>query len=299
MKKWLLFACVWPALCFAQVEDWYKCDLSRLGYKHNVLTFENAPNGETALWQNDPYTRVKGGSWELSVDLFTRHVYFGFDGSFLLDAGTRLFQFKSKERWFNNKEYSVDRGDLLPVKLAFGTNIGRYVSVYAGGQYQYTTLGISYKDNSGRRDVYIGGNQRGAGIHLVAAYKWVHLRYSFMYDWIRSAKTYTGKAMTSELALHLGAAKFGGFMKINRVYREMNGGYLPDSRDAFTRGDLSSTYRMLPAEYATQFTFSIGVYAAGLFSGVTKAGSKALYDTETGVREERNRQKRSRIEYKD
>lgn len=45
MKKLLFLLLLLPLGLSAQVEYWYKVDLSRLGYRHNVLTFENAPNG--------------------------------------------------------------------------------------------------------------------------------------------------------------------------------------------------------------------------------------------------------------
>lgn len=300
MKKILLLVILVPCFVSAQVEDWYGCDLSRLGYKNNTIKFERAANGYSHQYANDPIRTIKGGSIELSSDVFSKHVYFGLDGSFLLDAATTLWMFKSKERWWKNKDYLVDRMDVFPVRLAFGGRITPYFSIYAGGQYQYSMLAIEHKNNfTNLRDVYIGGNQRGLGVHAAAAYKYFHLRYSFMYDWIRSAKTYNGTAITNEVALHIGPSKLGGFIKVNHVYKMMEGGYMPGDRTARNKNDLSDQMVVLPSEYATTFTVSVGIYAAGLFSGVSRGMSHTISETEKGLRNERNEDKKRRIEYKE
>ncbi|MEZ4801014.1 MAG: hypothetical protein R2809_14825 [Flavobacteriales bacterium] len=284
----------------AQLSNWYKADLSKIGYRSNSITFENAPNNQFAAFSNEPFRTVKGGSFELSTEIFGKNVYFGMNGSFLLDVGKVLWTFKPKERWYKNNMYSIDRGELIPVQLAFGSNIGKYFAIYAGGQYQYTTLGIDYTDSYNQyRDVYIGGNQRGAGIHLMAAYKFIHIRYSYMHDWMKAAKTFTGMAYTHELVAHVGINKIGFFVKFNQVFREMDGGYFPDDRKERTFADLPDDYKMLPSERAKQFSFSIGIYATGIFSGVTQAGARAVTQTEVGLRNKRNEDKQRKIEYKE
>ena len=298
MKKIILLLSLFPFALSAQVKDWYGSDLSRLGYKASTFEFENAPNGFASDWKSESTRKIKGGSFELSTDLYGKHVYFNLDGSFLLDIGATLFMNKTKERWWDNKELRMDRVELIPTRLAFGAPITPYFSLYGGGQYQYSALAISYRDNpDNRRNVHIAGNQRGFGIHAVAAYKIMHLRYSYMYDWMKAAKTYDGIAITNELALHIGPAKFGGFVKLTHTHRMMKGGYLPDDRTANNKAGLSETYAMLPAEYANQFTFSIGIFAAGLFSGVTHAMSKGVGEVEQGLRHERNEDKKRKIEW--
>lgn len=298
MKKLILLFCLFPFVLKAQVKDWYGSDLSRLGYKASTFEFENAPNGFASQWKSEPTRKIKGGSFELSSDIYGKHMYFGLDGSFLLDVGATLFMFKPKERWWDNKEFRMDRSELIPTRLAFGANISPYFSIYAGGQFQYSTLAIKYRDNpDNRRDVYIGGNQRGFGIHAVGAYRFLHLRYSYMYDWIRAAKTYEGLAITNEVVLSFGPAKLGGFLKLTHTHKMMKGGYLPDDRTAIKKSSLSDTYNMLPAEYANQFTVSVGIFAAGLFSGVTHAMSKGIGEVEQGLRNERNEDKKRKIEW--
>jgi hypothetical protein len=283
-------------ICNAQIENWYGVDLSKLGYRGNRLTFENGINGNMAAYAGAPFRTVTGGSWELSSEVYSKHVYFGINGSFLLDVGTVLFQFNDKERWYDNMEYTIERGELIPVQLAFGTNIGKYVAVYAGGQYQYTTFGINPRDEGQYRTVYIGGNQRGAGLHVIGAWKFVNVRYSYMHDWIRSAKTFEGMAYTHEFVVHLGLSQIGVFAKFNHVHREMFGGYLPSDRTERTQADLKD-YALLPAEFGQQFSWSVGIYMQGLFSGVTQAGARAVGDVERGLRDERNQDKRGRIEW--
>jgi hypothetical protein len=131
MKKTIIF--LWSMIslnALAQIEDWYKVDLSRVGYKHTKFQFEEAPT--YSEWQKpadslNTIKTIKGGSIELSVDIYTKHVYFSMDGSSLLDVGVTLFQFdKSKQRWWDNDNYYVLRSDILPTRLAFGTNITQY-----------------------------------------------------------------------------------------------------------------------------------------------------------------------------
>lgn len=300
MKKIILLFALFPFALSAQVKDWYGSDLSRLGYKASTFEFENARNGFASQWESEPTRKIKGGSFELSTDVLGKHVYFNMDASFLLDVGSTLFMNKSKERWWDNKEFRMDRVELIPTRLAFGAPITPYFSLYAGGQYQHASLAIKYKENpDNRRDVFIRGNQRGFGIHAVGAYRFIHLRYSYMYDWMKSAKTYEGIAITNELALHVGPAKFGAFLKLTHTHRMMKGGYLPDDRTAMNKAALSDTYAMLPAEYANQFTVSVGIFAAGLFSGVTHGMSKTVGGVEEGLRKERNEDKKRKIEWVD
>lgn len=290
----LLFAGVFQSA--AQIEDWYGVDLSKLGYRGNRLTFENGINGDMARWADEPFRVVRGGSWELSSEVYNKHVYFGINGSFLMDLGTTLFQFKDKERWYKNDEYTIERGELFPVQLAFGTNIGKYFAIYAGGQYQYTLFGITPREESEYRTVYIGGNQRGAGVHLIGAWKFVNVRYSYMHDWIRAAKTYKGMAYTHEFVVHVGLSQVGLFAKLNHVHREMFGGMLPSDRTD-TRESGLEDLALLPGEFGQQFSFSVGIYMQGLFSGVTQSGARAIGDVERGLRDERNQDKRGRIEW--
>ena len=299
MKNFLFLLLLMPLGLCAQVEYWYKVDLSRIGYRHNVLTFENAPNGQAAQFKDNPFRTVKGASWEFSTEIFTKNVYFGLNGSYLFDIGTTLFQFKEKERWFKNSEYRIERGELFPIQLAFGNNIGKYLAIYAGGQYQYTTFGIEYLQNnpSGYRNVYIGGNQRGAGLHAVFAKGMFLARYSYMYDWIRAAKEFTGTAQTHEFVLHFGPQKVGAFVKMNYVYRSMDAGYFMSDRTELRAPEGEVDRDVLPGEIGAQFSLSIGIFGQGLFSGLSSLGARAIAETEKGVRKERNEKKRRTIEW--
>lgn len=300
MKKIIILLILAPLASIAQIKDWYATDLSKLGYRHNVITFETAPNNQFASYSSNPFKTIKGGSWEFSTEIFTKNVYFGLNGSFLLDVGTTLFQFKDKQRWYENDDYNLERGELLPVQLAFGTNIGKYVGVYLGGQYQYTTFGITYPNNvSNDRPIYIGGNQRGAGIHVMGAYKFLHFRYSYMHDWIRAAQTFTGMSYTHEFVAHVGLSRMGVFFKINDTFKEMDGGYFPIDRTERTKADLPEDKALLPSERGHQLSYSVGIYLTGLFSGISQAGARALSQTEQGLRDERNKDKRNKIEYKE
>lgn len=303
MKKVILiFSLLFQVTAFAQLEDWYKVDLSRIGYKNTTFTFENlaiTANGvETGEFSQ---IKINGGSFELSSDIFTKYMYFSIDMSTFLDVGLTLFQFdKSKQRWWNNDEYFVLRSDVLPVRLAFGHTIGKYVGFYVGGQYSLSSVGIQYKNNIPLRDTYIGGHTYGAGGHVVSAYKYFHARYSYMYNWQSRGGYFTGNGITNEFVLSVGYADFGVFTKFTHIYNMNNGGYLPKDRTRlFKSGNEGQDFTWQSAHFATQFQFSIGIYAAGLLSGVTKAGTETISKTEKGLAKERREEKRRKVEYKD
>ncbi len=288
----------------SQIADWYKVDLSRIGYKHTTLTFENVPlslsnnNGSSPFGQ----TEIKGGSFEFSADIYAKHVYFSIDGSSFLDIGATLFQFdRTKQRWFDNDEYFVLRSDILPMRLAFGSNIGKYAALYVGGQYSLSSVGLSYKSNTAAyRDTRIGGHTYGVGGHLVAAVKFVNVRYSYMYNWQSQAKVFKGIGINNELVVSAGFANVGLFLKFAHFYNTTNAGYLPEDRTKlFANKYEGADYEWQSSHYATQFQFSVGIYSAGLFSGISKIGTRALSETEKGVAKERREEKKRKVIYKD
>jgi hypothetical protein len=303
MRKILLIALLFHhLLIFSQLEDWYGVDMSRLGYKQTTFTFENYPIGFNPTSPDENATIIKGGSFELSVDYYKKHVYFNTDLSSFLDVGVTLFQFdKSKQRWFDNDEYSVLRSDILPTRLAFGSTIGKYFGVYAGGQYSLSSIGLDYKSaNSKLRDTRFGGHTYGVGGHFVAAYRSLHARYSYMYNWQSQGGYFKGNAIINEFVLSFGFADVGLFAKFTHIYGMSNGGFLPVDRTQLFLSDYDGEdFSWQSSQFATQFQFSIGIYATGLFSGVAKAGTRTLRDTETGVAKERREERRRKVEYKD
>jgi hypothetical protein len=304
MKKvlfgFLLFA---QTMAFSQIEEWYGVDLSRLGYKNTTFTFENYPIGTNSTEPDEPETLINGGSFELSADFYKKHIYFNTDLSSLLDVGLTLFQFdKSKQRWFDNDEYFVLRSDILPTRLAFGSNIGKYLGIYLGGQYSLSSIGLEYKsNNSSLRNTRFGGHTYGFGGHLVAAYRFLNARYSYMYNWqSQGGGIFKGNVINNEFVLSFGFADYGLFTKFTHVYGMSNGGFLPVDRSRLFASDYEGAdFSWQSSQYATQFQFSIGIYAAGLFSGVAKAGTKTIRDVEMGAAKERREEKRRKVEYKD
>lgn len=307
MKKILFVAaCISQLNAWSQISDWYKVDLSRIGYKNTKLTFENYPISNTLTDGDFQQTTIKGGSFEMSADIYTKHMYFSIDGSSFLDIGATLFQFdKSKQRWFDNDEYFVLRSDILPVRLAFGSNIGKYVGVYVGGQYALSSVGLQYRSGSSvnYRDTRIGGNTYGIGGHLVAAYKFLNVRYSYMYNLQSQARIFKGRGITNECVVSVGWANVGLFTKFTHIYSTTHGGYLPKDRSKLFNNAYNNVskdnYTWQSSHFASQFQFSIGIYGAGLFSGISKVGSRALFETEQGVAKERREEKRRKVEYQD
>ena len=144
--------------------------------------------------------------------------------------------------------------------------------------------------------MYIGGNQRGAGVHAIFAKGMFFARYSYMHDWIRAAKEFTGMAYTHEFVLHFGPQKLGAFMKTHYVYREMDAGYFMVDRTERQAPENFAERDVLPGEIGSQFTFSVGFFAQGLFSGISSMGARAISETERGLR---NEVKRRKIEWKE
>lgn len=279
----------------SQIADWYGSDLSRFGYKFSKIQFESAKNGHASEWEDNPFKIVNGHSFELSADIYTKHMYFSLDGSALLDI--TFFYFTSlsdKERWWKNSEFRMDRSEIFPIRLAFGLPITKYANIYAGGQYQYAIYAMNPLDQTNNpRTVDLRGNQYGVGIHFVGGYKMINLRYSFMYDWMLAPKKPTdGMALTNEIGLFFGVKKFGGFVKMNSSFRKMN---------AYFENEQSNPYYKVynPSEYVEQFSLSVGIYAEGLFTGITRATSKTVGTTEIENAKERERKKKQRIEWKD
>lgn len=295
-----------PFISVSQISDWYRVDLSRIGYKHNSYNFELIPSNKNEQGEFNAekfdLLNVKGGSIEFSVDIFTKHMFFSLDGSSILDVGVTLFQFKDKERWWDNNDYSVLFSDILPVKLAFGTNITKYFGVYVGGQYSLASLGIDFKNSKkySAESLRMGGNAYGVGGHIIGAYSFFNVRYSYTYDWTSQGGFFTGNRINNEIVLSFGFAKVGMFAKYKHSYNMSNAGYLPINRTRLFKSKYEGAdFKWQSAQFATKSEFSIGIYGAGLFSQINKMGARAVGDVEKGLIKERQDDKRRRIEYKD
>lgn len=305
MKKLIVFLILMPFISIAQISDWYKVDLSRLGYKHNFYNFELIPasknNANEFNSRSFESMKVKGGSFELSADIFTKYVYFNIEASTLLDVGVTLFQFKKKERWWNNNEYTVVFSDILPVKLAFGRNITEYFGVYIGGQYALTNIGIDFKGTEFKgRNLLMGGNAYGIGGHIIGAYSLFNVRYSYTYDWTSQGGYFQGNRINNEIVLSFGFDKVGMFAKFKHSFNMSKAGYLPVDRSKLFKSKYENAdFEWQSAQYATKSEFSIGIYATGLFSGISKLGAKAIGETEKGLMKERQEDKKRKVIYKE
>lgn len=305
MKRFLTLFLI-PVSIFGQIEDWYGVDLSRLGYKHNTFTFEQQKQDNSQLWGNQntidfELLKVTGGSFEFSADVYSKHTLFNIDASSLLDIGATLFQFKDKERWWNNSEYFVNYSDILPIRLAFGTRITPFANLYVGGQYSLHTIGINYKSNvSPYTKLMMGGNTYGFGGHIVTAFKFLNLRYSYMYDWSSFGGYFKGNRIQNELVLSIGVSYFGAFVKYKHSFTTSNAGYLPNKRSGLFKSSYENTdFSWQNAQFANKSEISFGVYLTGLFSSVSNASTRIIGETEIGVAKERREKRRRTIEYKE
>jgi hypothetical protein len=291
----------------AQVADWYKTDLSTLGLKKNTINFsescyfvpgqpvpQNIPVG--------PAIKFEGLSTELSADFFTKHAYFHIDGSLMTDliidyTMRAILKKQEKNPWYDKDFGHYDGVKFLPIRLGFGTNITKYFSIYGGGQWQYSLYRFTPYNNvhGGPR---LGGNIYGVGIHGVFALGPVLIKQSYMYDWISRASHFKGNMITHETAFYFGYSNAGLFVKLNYQDRIMYGGELSSEISAILKSDLAVNTNDYPEFTNQHLTVSFGIYAAGLFSGISKSTGK-IGEIEQGVRKERNDKKRRTIEYKD
>jgi hypothetical protein len=268
---------------YGQMTNWYKSDLSSLGYKHNWISLTKSPKDySSGLDFTDSSTlNFKGGSTELSANVFSKHAYFHIDGSIFLDYCIVWIQRyiankKMKDPWYYKPYGDYDQISFLPVRLGFGLPITKYLNVYGGGQYQFSMYRYTPPNNSNYEKLLFGGNQYGFGIHVVGSYRTFLLKYSFMHDWTNRAREFTGKVLTHEATLYFGYKQYGLFAKITFQNHSMDAGNFSESQDKILHSDLAKTTREYRSENMSKMTFSIGLFASGLFSGVSRIASKTV-----------------------
>ena len=262
---------------YAQMENWEGIDMGRIGYKHNSFELnmtsfgQNVRTTSTGVQFSDevgPNESLSVGSLDLSFEAFGNHAYFFVDASMmpnLIQGLVMKERLNSKMTFTSGNE--LDYIEFIPMRVAFGGTIAKYFGLYVGGQYMYSTLNTKGNDNF----VTIGGNQRGAGAHLMFSKGPFLLRYSYMYDWIRREKrAYKGIATTHEtsLAFNFGDSGVGLIARAGFRTRKMDAHY--GEYDEATR-----EYGFVPSFQSFDSYITVGIYAAGLFSGITYSTAKA------------------------
>lgn len=305
--KIVVISCViiFPLFVSAQMENWYGSDLSTLGYKRNSINFyKNPVDYESTIDYSDSSTiQYKGGSTELAADIFTKNIYFHLDGSFVLDLGyvwvqNSILKKKSKDPWYKKDFGNYDQTILLPFRFGVGSTITPYVNMYGGVQWQYSLYRFTPKTVP-YEALQLGGSQYGLGLHTAFSYKGFLVKHSFMYDWVGRAREFKGNVLTNEVSVYCGIAQLGVFMKFNQQVHTINEGEYSTSLHSFFHSDLSSSTRYYREQRMNRFTFSVGIYASGLFSGVTRGISKAASTTEMETKRQRDEERRRTIEYKE
>lgn len=275
----LLFATLLAGQATAQLDSWYGVDLGRIGYKHNSFKLNTISYPKYYFPGEDfgDSAKVSFGSIDLSAEVYGEFAYFFLDASMITDLIQLMVARKKwEERMTLDPVGRIDMVEAVPIRLAFGLPITKNLAIYAGGQYRYAV--ISSLDVGDGNTVHVGGNQRGAGGHLVYGTNHFLLRYSYMYDWIRRNKRYyKGHAITHEISLAIPfsqEAAVGLMIRAAHRFREMEDGYLIAPSDFNSQSDLT-TY--LPKQQASDFLLSIGIYMEGLFSGTTRTISNSTY----------------------
>jgi hypothetical protein len=267
----LFLALIGSSVGHAQMEGWEGVDMGRIGYKqsnfnlnmtsfdHNVRVTNSSSQFSDEIGPNES---LGLGSLDLSFEAMGNHAYFFLDGSMIPNLIQGLvMKERLKEKLTFKSGNELDYVEFLPMRVAFGGTIAKYFGLYVGGQYMYST--INTKDND--QFVTIGGNQRGAGAHAFFAKGPFLARYSYMYDWIRREKrTFKGIAITHEvsLAFNFGESGVGLIARAGIRTRKMDANY--GEYDEATR-----SFGFMPSFQSVDKYLTFGIFAGGLFSGVT------------------------------
>jgi hypothetical protein len=259
----------------AQIQVWQGVDLGRLGYRHNLFTFNTTVYEPRQLVDNNtsaqminytgPSETIKLSSLDFSFEVYGKNAYVFFDGSMIPNLIQGLaFKKKLEEKTKLPSGAVFDIAEFIPTRLAFGGMFAKYFGIYVGGQYMYSVVLTDKIDQ-------IGGNQRGVGGHFLAGSSLFLFRYSYMYDWIRrEKKQFKGIATTHEFSLHVpfGDAGAGIVARTGFRVRKMDAIYGNISAD-------SPLPEYKPSFQAFDRYITIGLYAEGLFSGLSRTTSKA------------------------
>lgn len=264
------------ASSFAQMENWEGVDLGRICYKHNsfemnMTSFQQhvyaTKSGSQSADEFGPNEKVSIGSIDLSFEMLGKNAYFFVDASMIpnLIQGA-VMKDKLKTNLTFESGNRMDYTEFIPMRVAFGGPIAKYFGLYVGGQYMYSSINTMAND----KFVTIGGNQRGAGAHVLFGKGPFLFRYSYMYDWVRRDKrVYKGIAITNEasLAFNFGNSGVGLIARAGARVRKMDadfGEYDESTRD----------FGFMPSLQSVDKYFTIGIFAAGLFSGTTYSVTK-------------------------
>ncbi len=266
MKKTFI-AIILTIICLnvhAQMETWYSVDLGRLAYRANTINTNIRQFSESGPYA--PGDTIKVPSWDLSFDIYTKHTYFFLDASVL----PNLILGPSEEKLKN-----YDIGEMLPIRLAFGFPITKYFNFYAGGQWQYAWIEV-FESGNAPFPYMVGGNQRGAGAHLVFGLSKINIRYSYMYDWIRRNKRdVKGIAKTHEISIAIApfnTSSFGFIVRGGLRDREMEGGYMAPNQTLNSKAKQRPF--IIPTMRSSEHYLSVGIFIEGLFSGTTRTISE-------------------------
>jgi hypothetical protein len=269
----IFFVCWWGLLPFtilqAQKGYWNAVDISQLGYQRHVFDWQASYPTDTAMafqLPNGP-GHFDLGHTALKFEIPARGVYFSTDVSFLSDLTIALFSKNKGEKEVYPGYGKYQMLDVFPTKLAFGGFLTDYFAVYGGGQWSYRGIGNGDYQTSN----LTGGNYRGIGLHAMGGPKWLLVRYSLMYDWVRRYKrTYKGTALTHEAAIYIAPFKttsFGFFARMEFQHTQMQ---------AMLSQPRIDNAPLMPAVETKMLNFGIGIFMEGLVSNTTKAISNGV-----------------------
>jgi hypothetical protein len=261
------------SMAIAQKGYWNAVDLSQLGYQRHQFDWNARYPTDSVYGFQVPEgpARFSLGHTYLKFEIPARGVYFSTDMSFISDLFVALVSKNAgKKEVYPGTGVRYQMLDVFPTKLAFGGFLTDYLAIYGGGQWSYRGVGTGDYQTS----PVLGGNYRGAGLHVMGGPKWLFARYSVMYDWVRRYKrTYKGSALTHEVAVYIAPFKTTSFGFFGRLE------YQNTKMDAMLSNPRIADAPLMPAVNSQLLNVGVGIFMEGLVSGT----SKAISNTTNGI----------------
>lgn len=184
-----------------QLKLGYGIELWQVSDVYNNFRYEQVDNVQGNSAPLDPATNntFSYTKYPLLFEMLTDHVYFSGDITSAPDLLLDLLNGYSTTG--DNNEVEARRLSFPQFKLNFGGWLLNFIGVYAGAQYQYSTIEFQ---NDDRPDMMVlGSNYRGINLITYLNVNRLMFKNSFDYDWVaNSKKAGTGIAQTLNSEVH-------------------------------------------------------------------------------------------------
>lgn len=184
-----------------QLKFGYGVELWQVSDIYNNFRYEQVDDVQGNSAPLDPATNntFNYTKYPLLFEMLTDHVYFSGDITGAPDLLLDLLNGYSTTG--DNNEVEARRLSFPQFKLNFGGWLINFIGIYAGAQYQYSTIEFQTDD---RPDMMVlGSNYRGVNLITYLNVNRLMFKNSFDYDWVaNSKKAGTGIAQTINSEVH-------------------------------------------------------------------------------------------------